>query len=823
LFNTYFAPVLSKPNFATIESIFGENDTGVSGYVVDALVGGSPAVPAVGDSSLITNPNAVMPTFIGDGSTNTIPIGEYISLNESDILIFRPVNSDGAVTITDPNIVDTNMSGGSLSAMEGAYATATGLNADDITIDGSEFVTPDQVPAPEENIPGQVLDGFSIKVFNTTDTGAATVQSKVIKSDGLTMIFDIGQNVLETKSVSVYVDSIRQEIDTDYVIDINNNQVQFTIAPDTDEIIEILSIGIGGIEILDYQQFIADGDTSLFLTNASYTDTTNIFVTANGVEVDATFNDSTDTLDTVGRTLVEFVSAPARNTTIKILALGVATEVDSSLEAVVRVNRQTIVHDGSTRSYDLDNFVELSKQSSVSSMIVELNGTKLQGVDAIYNVYDGTVNSFTLGIDPEEPAGSILPINIKVFINGILRTFIQDYTYDGAGKLLTIEKSVLTVGDIIKIETNLRSKYSIEESNIVIDESVSLTANDKIEITWFSEYPSMKILSDEITGGKVVYQIPFKPLSVSYVWVYLNGQKLVQDIDYSIELPRGVMYIYRDTTPSDRISITVFGSNIYRQPSAYELSKDMLNIYRFNRYVSTSDQVITQVLNYYDDTISVKDGTLLFDPIRERNIPGVIIINNERIEYLKKAGNTLSQLRRGVQGTAIKETHSAGSYIVDASIDEVIPYTETQERADFVSDGSSLVVGPLEYVPTKAESTTWTATTIPADYGRCDIIEVFVGGKRLRKAPVTVFDESLGATSPAGDKVLEAEFAVDGTNPYIRITTLVPAGTRITVIKRVGKSWYDRGNTTVTSGITLLENESSISQFIAARTTRLPE
>ena len=37
LFNTYFAPVLSKPNFATIESIFGENDTGVSGYVVDSV------------------------------------------------------------------------------------------------------------------------------------------------------------------------------------------------------------------------------------------------------------------------------------------------------------------------------------------------------------------------------------------------------------------------------------------------------------------------------------------------------------------------------------------------------------------------------------------------------------------------------------------------------------------------------------------------------------------------------------------------------------------------------------------------------------------
>src|SRR5210317_1899514 len=127
LFNTYFAPVLSKPDFATIESIFGENDTGVSGYVVDVLVGGSPAVPAVGDSSLITNPNAVMPTFIGDGSTTTVDIGTYITTNDGDILIFRPVESDGAVTITDPNIIDSQISGGTLSAMGGAYVTATGL------------------------------------------------------------------------------------------------------------------------------------------------------------------------------------------------------------------------------------------------------------------------------------------------------------------------------------------------------------------------------------------------------------------------------------------------------------------------------------------------------------------------------------------------------------------------------------------------------------------------------------------------------------------------------------------------------------------------
>jgi hypothetical protein len=176
-----------------------------------------------------------------------------------------------------------------------------------------------------------------------------------------------------------------------------------------------------------------------------------------------------------------------------------------------------------------------------------------------------------------------------------------------------------------------------------------------------------------------------------------------------------------------------------------------------------------------------------------------------------------------VQGTAIKEVHSINSFVIDVSKDEAIPYSENQERADFISDGSSILIGPLDYVPTKSTSTNWTATTIPSDFGRCDTIEVFAGGTRLRKTPITVFDETLGATSPAGDRELEAEFSVDGTNPYVRLTTVIPAGTRITVIKRVGQSWYDRGDTTATSGVTLLANESPISKFIAAKTTRLPE
>jgi hypothetical protein len=66
--------VLSKPNFATIESIFGENDTGASGYVVDVLSQGSPAIDDtqldLGDT---VNTVATNETLTATANTDTDP------------------------------------------------------------------------------------------------------------------------------------------------------------------------------------------------------------------------------------------------------------------------------------------------------------------------------------------------------------------------------------------------------------------------------------------------------------------------------------------------------------------------------------------------------------------------------------------------------------------------------------------------------------------------------------------------------------------------------------------------------------------------------
>jgi hypothetical protein len=353
-------------------------------------------------------------------------------------------------------------------------------------------------------------------------------------------------------------------------------------------------------------------------------------------------------------------------------------------------------------------------------------------------------------------------------------------------------------------------------------DSLNETDNDIIEVTWFSEYPSMSIVSDEYIGGKVQYQLSSIPLSSSYVWVYKNGTRLIQDIDYYLSASKSEIYLNESSTFSDMIKIFQFGSEIFRLPSAFEIHKDMLNFYHFKRFSKGSVKLVRE-LNYYDTQIEVTDASVLADPIRLKNIPGTVYIAGERIDYMVKQGNVLSQLRRGVSGTAIAEQYPQGTDLVDVGYQETIPYNEEQNRIDFVSDGSSLLVGPLDFVPAKGVRSEWYRSSIPEEFGPCDQIEVFVAGRRLRKDPIDVYSEQNGSSSPAADLKIESEFSVNGNTAFIRLTSAFPAGSRITVIKRTGKVWYDRGETTASRGVTLLENSTAIAAFIAQKSTSLPE
>jgi hypothetical protein len=338
-----------------------------------------------------------------------------------------------------------------------------------------------------------------------------------------------------------------------------------------------------------------------------------------------------------------------------------------------------------------------------------------------------------------------------------------------------------------------------------------------LSVTWFERYTELDIIKDEFMGGKVSYSLQRPLLGLSYVWVYKNGERLIPDIDFYVDLPKTV-YLRNPTTESDIIETVSFGEILYKEPLSFEIFKDVLNRHYYNRYRIT-DLTLSKDLNYYDNDLFVNDASSLTNPTKDR--PGIVTIQGEKIQYLSKEGNVLKNIRRGMFGTSIKSVHSQGTTVVDTGYLEFIPYQETQEKEDFISDGTSNLIGPLSFIPEKTAVNNWYRETIPASYGRCDRIEVFVGGRRLRKDATQVYDSLVGAYSPAGDINVEAEFSVDGTTENIRLTTPVPAGTRITVIRRQGRLWYDRGTTTATTGQGLSYSDTAIAKFLQNSSTKL--
>jgi len=688
----------------------------------------------------------------------------------------------------------------------------------------------------------------------------------------------------------------------DYTINFNTNEIVFFTAPPINALIEIIAIGRGGVGLLDYQEFITDGNTDLFLTQAEYEMTQSVFVTLDGDHVDTRFTNSSDIAATTGadialeKAIVQFANKPSAGQILKIIVFGASLNSDSSGQSVIRVNNQRFTFTGN-RTFELDKFIDLSRSSASSSMIVMLNNKKLRGADTYYVVYDGTNNNVLVGTDP---VATITAVDIKVYINNILQPFVTAYVYDGVTKTVTVNTAFLELQDVIKIEILVSSEYSISaNNNLNINSSVAMTSGDRLEVTWFSEYATYDIVSDTYAGGKVNYPLSRAPLDDNYVWVYVNGERLLKGTDFYVSLPRNVVYITNDSVSTDVVEIVQFGNQIYKDPKAYEIYKDMLNITHYNRY-SLGEIKLAADLNYYDTEILVTDASMLDNPIANRNIPGAISINNERIEYLTKTGNILGQLRRGSMGSAIGVNYPAGTRLSNAGASDIISYSDTQEKEDFISGGpvtfvydgsthfelnskveygngnkdnlivtvndktiksssytltatstggfvilstpvqyedgtnialaandvisvTSLLVGPLSFVPLLSDRAFTARSSIPTEFRMCDQIDVFVGGRRLRKDALKVYSEELGASSPGADTIVAPEFSVDGINNYIRITEPVSAGTRILVIRKTGRIWYDRAETTASKGITLLDNINPIAKFIDQKSTELPE
>ena len=587
---------------------------------------------------------------------------------------------------------------------------------------------------------------------------------------------------------------------SDYTIDVANKQIVFDTAPANHSVISTKVFAISGENYRVLNTFTGDGSTRAFLTSTRGefnldSTTSDIYVTVDGVPTNAYVT------STLANTItVTFNTAPAANTFIQIAGFNKST---TSTRSFASVRNEAITYDGSTNRYSL-TYPAGSIGPFSGLTIVEVNGRVLRGPDNTYYVGDGSTYTYGvvsgLGDDSTvDPAKTISSASqVEVFVNGIKKNLNTDYTVDISNQNVNfVTSAVPSATDVISISTLVDNQYFVDggaDADLVlvpgaITSPYSLSSGDKISVTTFNNALGMKQRREVLEGRPSgIFKLRFDTLNAGYTFVWLNGEQLVQGSDYTVS-GSTITVNGKTITSSDRLDVMYFAVDSAVSATGFRIFKDMLNRTFYKRISKTATTKLVEDMTEGTSTITVANGTVLSEPNITANVPGVVFVDKERIEYFTKAGNTLGQLRRGTLGTGIKE-HGSGTEVVDASGTQTIPYADTVYTNPFTGDGSTA---------------TFTLSQAPSSASELDI---FIGGQRLL------------LTSEDGSTI---NYSVDGSTTAVTLSTAPASGTQIKILHKKGQVWYTAKDGNPADGKGLQASTTQQAKFIANEPTNAPE
>jgi hypothetical protein len=723
----------------------------------------------------------------GDGSTVSFTISE--TPEENALVEFIPFDDDGVLTPTDDRTLDSIVKGG-------LFTSALGHAPSDIILEGDDFVSPDTSYAPEETVPGQLFDTLDIKVYTSPESGVPFISEKNYRGNGSTTTFSIGEYPGSLGSVTVSVDGSVKKLTTDYSVNVANKTITFASAPANNTMISTKVFAISGENYRVLNTFTGDGSSTSFLTSTRgefNLDSTasDIYITVDGVPTTA--YTTTTTANTI---TVVFDSAPAASSYIQIAGFNKST---TSTRSYASVRNQSITYDGSINRHTL-TYPPGAIGPFSGLTIVEVNGRVLRGPDNTYYVGDGSTYTYGVvsGLEDDstvDPAKTITTASqVQVFVNGTKKDLNTHYTVDiGNQNIEFVASSVPTSTDVICISTLVDNQYYNEGTDIILVPSAitspySLSASDVLSVTTFNNALGMKQRREVLEGRPSgIFKLRFNTLNAGYTFVWLNGEQLVQGSDY-LASGNTITVSGKTITSSDRLDVMYFAIESVTGATGFRIFKDMLNRTFYKRISKTATTKLTVDMTAGTQTITVEDASVLQTPNASTNLPGVIFIDKERIEYFTKTNNVLGQLRRGTLGTGIKE-HGSGTEVVDASGTQTIPYADTVYTNTFTGTGSAGQTVTLSQTPSSASE-----------------LDIFIGGQRLL------------LTSEDGSTI---NYSVSGAD--VTLSGAVASGTQIKILHKKGQVWYTALDGNPADGKGLQASSSQQAKFIANEPTNAPE
>ena len=742
-------------------------------------------------------------SFRGDGSTTTFTLSSAPA--DGTLVEFIPFDDDGVLTPTDDRTLDTLLSGG-------LFNTALGTAASDVITDGDGFVTTETSYAPEEAVPGQIFDTLDIKVYTSPESGVPFITEKLYHGDATTTVYSTGEYPGTLASVTVSVDGLVKRLTTDFTVNVANKTVTFVSAPGLGAVISIRTFAISGENYRVLDQYTGDGSTVTFTTSTRGefnldSTSSDMYITIDGVPTTA-FS-TTTTANTI---TVTFNSAPAASSFIQIAGFNKST---TSTRSFASIRNELIPFGGGATRYtmafppgeDPGSSIPLTfPPGSIGPFsgltMIEVNGKMLRGPDITYYIGDGSTYTYGVAVglgddSTVDPAKTITAESqVNVFVNGSEKNLNTHYTVDIANNNVVFTAAhVPTATDVIAIETLVNNHYRVEGTDFILNTSqiatdgYSLSNGDELNVTTFNNALGMK-LTREVLEGRVtnIFKLRFNTLNSTYTFAWFNGEQLTPGIDFTVS-GNTLTVIGKTITASDRLDVMYFAVDSAIGATGFRIFKDMLNRTFYKRINKNATTEIAEDVVEGSQTIQVKDGTVLPAPNAANNIPGVIFVDKERIEYFTKSGDTLGQLRRGTLGTGIK-AHSSGTAVVDASGTQTIPYADTVYTNTFTGDGSTTV---------------FALSQTPSNAGELDI---FIGGQRLL------------LTSEDGSTI---NYSVDGSTTSVTFSTAPAADTQIKILHKRGQVWYTAADGNPANGKGLQASTTIQARFIAEQPTNAPE
>lgn len=569
-----------------------------------------------------------------------------------------------------------------------------GTRPEDINIVGGKFVDQYNSHAPEEFVPGRVFDSLDMEIYQTPTseyggTDGLSPRIDVIKhtGDGSKTRFSFRtSDGHHNMNLLIYTTQTGKVQPDEYTLDFTTFEVVFNVAPVVGDVIDIVSLGNSGENmILDYV-LTGDGVDAKYNLPISSSIAQQALVLVNGVKKDNQINNVNS------RAELEFTGGykPAVGDHIHIFVFN----LDPSVRiAYSHIGQEIFTMDGSTRTFTLAN--EPLYEGPVDAKIyVELAEERLRPAVYTYATGDGTLTNFALTDVADIDHATITASDVSVFIDGVSNS---GWTLvDNSGTKEVQFSSAPSSGSKIAIGDNTNAEYTVSSTNITLASGLTITSGFKLNVTTFSSHNVLDMTTQTFKGSTAsavvlangfdsapfdgstafdvattqiintpTYTLYRTPSNANYLWVSKNGVRLSVEQDYEIE--DGKLKITSNIGNTDIIVISQFSENIIKQRVSWKVWQDILGQVRYYRLCEDNTTALATDLSRTDKEISVVDASKLATPNLNANIPGVIWIAGERIVYWEIDGNKLKNIHRGTMGTARAFRHYETDQVIDGS------------------------------------------------------------------------------------------------------------------------------------------------------------